>query len=317
MSIVLSLGLLSIATPGRSVLAQDFPIEIEHRFGTATIERRPERVATIDFTGLDNLLALGVQPVLVRAAPDEPLARPWAEDLLEGEPLVVRGDIDYETVASARPDVIIALWSGIDRDDHDKLSAIAPVIAVPEGVGDYALAWDEILLRTGRAVGREKRARAVVDELRSRLQAIRDEHPGWQDRTATIAFRTRASFGVYGPTDVRPRLLASLGLDMPEDLRAIADPARPFIELSEERIGLVDADVVLWGSFGEAVDVRDMPLRAALDVAREGREIFVDPREWYAMGFASALSLPIALDWLVPRIEAAIDGDPGTPVAPD
>ena len=316
-AIALALALSSFATLERTALARDFPIEIGHRFGTSVIETRPDRVATVDFTGLDNLLALGVQPVLVRTAPGEPIARPWAEPLLQSEPLAVRGDIDYETVASARPDVIIALWSGIDRDGYDKLSAIAPVVAVPEGVGDYALAWDELLLRTGRAIGREERARAVVDELSSRSRAIRDAHPDWQDRTATVAFRTSASFGVYGPTDVRPRLLATLGLEMPEGLLAIADPARPFIELSEERIGLVDADVVLWGSFGEAADVRDMPLRGALDVAREGREVFVEPRVWYAMGFASALSLPIALDWLVPRIEAAIDGDPDTPVEPE
>ena len=46
-------------------LAQDFPVTIEHKFGTTVIEAKPERVASVDHGGIGNLLALGVSPYLV------------------------------------------------------------------------------------------------------------------------------------------------------------------------------------------------------------------------------------------------------------
>lgn len=51
-----------------------------------------------------------------------------------------------------------------------------------------------------------------------------------------------------------------------------------------------------------------------LDVATEGRDVYV---EYVPLGgalpFSTVLSLPMALDLVVPRIDAALDGDPDTP----
>ena len=48
------------------VLAQDFPLTIDTTFGLVTIESAPERVATVDYAGADNVLALGFQPLTSR-----------------------------------------------------------------------------------------------------------------------------------------------------------------------------------------------------------------------------------------------------------
>ncbi len=57
--------LVSNAFVGNAI-AQDFPITIEHKFGTTVIKSEPKRVATLDFQGADDLLAIGVQPVAIR-----------------------------------------------------------------------------------------------------------------------------------------------------------------------------------------------------------------------------------------------------------
>ena len=54
------------------------------------------------------------------------------------------------------------------------------------------------------------------------------------------------------------------------------------------------------------------PLRQQLRAAKEGREIFLDNLQGGAMGFSSVLSLPYAIDALVPHLAAAVDGDPAT-----
>jgi iron complex transport system substrate-binding protein len=50
-------------------------------------------------------------------------------------------------------------------------------------------------------------------------------------------------------------------------------------------------------------------------VARERRHVFiVDPILAGGLALISVLSLPFVLDQLVPKLAAAIDGDPATPV---
>ncbi len=62
--------------------------------------------------------------------------------------------------------------------------------------------------------------------------------------------------------------------------------------------------------------MQDNPLYAALDVKKEGRDIFLadgDPL-YEATSFNSVLSIPFILDTLVPQLALALDGDPATPV---
>lgn len=88
--------------------------------------------------------------------------------------------------------------------------------------------------------------------------------------------------------------------------------------LSLERVQLLDADVLVWIDAAEGEGPLDQDLYQQLDVAQEGREILIDSSSELggAMSFSSVLSLPFVLDELVPRLEAAIDGDPATEPAP-
>lgn len=61
-------------------------------------------------------------------------------------------------------------------------------------------------------------------------------------------------------------------------------------------------------------EIRADPLYGALDVATEGRDVFlVSGTDVYGgTNVISVLSLPLVLDRLVPMLAAAIDGDPYT-----
>jgi len=54
------------------------------------------------------------------------------------------------------------------------------------------------------------------------------------------------------------------------------------------------------------------PLLALISATQDGREVFIGPEITGAFSHASLLSLPHAIDKLVPMIEAALDGDPAT-----
>lgn len=300
-----------------SSLAFAFPITIEHKFGTTVIEQQPERVASVDYNGADNLLALGVQPVAIRYwYGDYPRAVwPWAEELLSTEPAILKGDLNFEQIAATNPDLIIALWSGIDEQAYQKLSLIAPVVAVPEGVGDYSLPWDQLALTAGKAVGLAQEAEQQVTAIKQQLAEVAAAHPDWQGKTASVAFAwSSGNPGVYNAQDIRPLLLSQMGFRTTDAVDALADSASAFaLQLSAEDLSPIDGDLIIWVSTDPSfASIRELSARPFLKAVKEGREVFTNPLLGSAFSHASLLSLPYAIDRLVPMIQTALDGDPGT-----
>lgn len=313
----LTTAISTIAALSGPVLAQDYPVTFEHKFGTTVVEEAPERVASLDFAGADDLLALGVQPVTIRHwYGDYPRSVwPWAEPLLEGTPTILRGQIDFEAIAAAEPHVIVALWSGITAEEYERLSLIAPVVAVPEGVGDYALPWDERALLTGRAVGREAEAEARIEAVQAKLYAAAKAHPEWSGKTAAVAYLWSGDLGAYTSNDVRPQLLSQLGFETPQAIDDLVVGNEFAVTFSPEDLSPIDTDLLVWlPEEGDTQPILDLPARNFLGVAKEGGEIFLDEELTGAFSHASLLSIPYAVERLVPLIEVALDGDPATRV---
>lgn len=305
--------------PLTPALAQEFPLTIPHKFGETTIPEKPERVASVDYGGLGNLLALGVEPVIVRDWRDDfpYTAGPWAAPLLKGEPVVIDGPLDPEIVAASDPDVIIALWSGIDQSEYDQLSQIAPVVAVPDRAGDYALPWDARALIAGRAVGEEAAAARQIAEIEERLAGIRAAHPDWAEATAVVGSVVEGQFNAYTSEDVRAQFMVALGFDTPEALDEITGDAFHLM-LSPETIAPYDADVIVWYGGGDRLpETLDFAARPFLAAHRDGGEIFLPDDVIAAFARVSLLSIPAVLDALEPMLVAAADGDPATEVAGD
>lgn len=118
-----------------------FPVTVTHAYGTTTIDAEPERVATVGWSNQEAALALGVVPVIMEKATwgddDDDGVLPWVEEKLtelgaETPDLYDATDgIDFEAIADADPDVILAAYSGLSKDDYETLSQIAPVVAFP------------------------------------------------------------------------------------------------------------------------------------------------------------------------------------------
>ena len=126
-----------------------FPVTIDHKYGSTTIEEAPERVAVVGLREQDALLALGIVPVATTEWYGEHPGAifPWAKDELgDAEPPTVlsyRDGIEVEKVAATRPDVIIGVYSGMTKKEYETLSRLAPVVAQPKGEPDYGSSWQE------------------------------------------------------------------------------------------------------------------------------------------------------------------------------
>lgn len=297
-------------------MADEFPVTLTHKFGTTTIEKQPQRVVSLGFAGIDNLLALGVKPVAVRYwyGDYEYAAWPWAQGALgDAKPDVLKGDINIEQIAALQPDVIMAVSSGITQEQYDLLSQIAPVVASEAQYGDYGTPWQADVRTDGKALGLTEKAEAAIKTIEDRFAEIRAAHPDWEGQSAAVGFYWNDAPGAYRSIDIRPRMLEALGFKTPEAIDKLAAPDVFFVSTSAEDMSPLDTDLLIW--FDDEGKVETLKLRPQMRAFKEGREIFPDAILSGAFSYSSLLSIDYALDHLVPLIEAAVDGDPATVVA--
>jgi iron complex transport system substrate-binding protein len=331
LAFLLAAGLLLIgcgsdddtATPGGGTGAAAeggaFPVTIEHKFGSTTIKETPKRVVVAGLREQDALLALGVVPVATTEwyGKHPGAIFPWAKDALGDAPLPEVLDftdgLQFERIAGLRPDLILAVYSGLTQKDYDTLSKIAPTIAQPPDQVDWGSSWQDEILTVGRAVGKPKEAERLRDETQALLDKAAEEHPEFKGQTAAVA-TTYQGVWVYGPQDARSRLLTDLGFTYPEALRTIGGDEFGG-QLSGEKLELLDVGTLIWfANPGPARNMRENRVYSRLKVHTEGRDIFMTETGtlYEATTFVSVLSIPLLVEDLVPQLAAAADGEPAT-----
>lgn len=296
---------------------------IEHKHGSTEISGTPERIVTVGITDQDYVLALGAAPVGAREwfGGFPGALWPWAQEELGDEPLpevLPVDELNFEQIATLEPDLILGVNSGLTEDEYGNLSEIAPTVAQPEGHPDFGAPWQEITRTIGRAMGQESRAEGLIPPIEQRFEQARSEHPEFEGSTGMIsAIVDAGSFYIYaaGPA---PQFLKDLGLELPSDAADQFSGENPEpLQISLERLELLESDVLPLGLYGATEDqLADIEVYGALETVQQGRDILM-PELSLANGsltFGSVLSLPVALDEMVPRIATAIDGDPGTEV---
>lgn len=301
------------------VEAGALPVTIRHKYGETTVTRAPERVVVAGLREQDSLLALGVVPV----ATTEWFGRhpgaifPWAREALGDAPVPTVLDytdgIQFERIAALRPDLIVAVYSGLTKKDYETLSKLAPTIAQPPGQIDWASSWQEEILTVGKAVGRPAAAQRLHDETTQLIADTAAEHPEFGELTGAVATPYQGIW-VYGPDDARSRLLVDLGFTFPDALRGVGEEEFGG-ELSGEQVSKLDVGTLVWfANPGPARRVKAHPVYSTLDVRKQGRDVFLAEKGdvYEATSFVTVLSMPLLMERLVPRLAAAADGDPST-----
>lgn len=301
--------LLVIGLATQALADNTFPVSIEHKFGELHLQQAPERVVSVGFSDQDDLLALGVTPVAVRDwYGDMPYATwPWAQNELgDAQPVVLSRDgIDFEAIADLNPDLIVGISSGMTAEEYQKLSLIAPTLAQSGDYIEYGMPWQERTRVIGRALGKSEHSEQLISDIKARIEQLRSRHPEFQGATAAVAYYWGDQLGVYSGNDLRSRLLTDLGFEIPAVFDEIAGDSF-YANLSQERLDLLDVDVLVWLSADDALkDAESLKLRPSLSVHQQNREVFAGKMLGGAFSFLSPLSLHYLLDELVPQLADA------------
>lgn len=269
---------------------------IEHALGAADVPARLKRVVVIDsFTTLHTALLLDV-PVVGATTFDgaEPFASFLPSEETEGIASVGYLELDLEAIAALEPDLIVGSEQFM-AEPYDRLAQIAPAVAI-----DYIpqVDWKDHERLLGEVLGQ----RAAVDvrvaayerrvgELQAALGDRLDELEVTFLRLVEdeIRVHTRCHFAGAVLHEVGVRRPTAQGTD---------DPEENILTWSAERIGDLDADVILYAVSGGGFDpdaaaqalarYEGNPLWQGLEAVQQGGVHAVDPTYWLSGGVRAA-----------------------------
>ena len=314
----------SAEEPEKSTSGAAFPVTIEHAFGTTVIERKPERVATVAWANHEVPLALGVVPVGMSKATwgddDNDGVLPWVEEKLAdlGATTPTLFDetdgIDFEAVADTRPDVILAAYSGLTREEYDTLSKIAPVVAEP-GL-PWATSLEDMIRLDSEALGLKAEGEELVADLDQRIRASLAAHPSIAGKRFLFSYidpTDLSQIGFYTTHDTRPGFLADLGLPMPKVVETTSAGSESFYETvsAEDAARFDDVDVLVGygrtdGSTLAALQ-KDPLIGKIPAVAKGAVAILPDATPLAASANPSPLSIEWGIDEYFDLLAAAAD----------
>lgn len=292
------------APSGSSASGGAFPVTVATAFGDVEIPEEPARVVALGWGDAETALALGVQPV---GASDwlgfggEGVG-PWSEGEYDEAPEIIETlEPSLETIAALEPDLILDTRSPATQERFDALSAIAPTVGQPEGVGPYLTTWQQQLDLVGQALGREEQADELQAGVEQQFAEAAAANPEFEGTEVAVGAYTSEGFGAYVRGDVRVDFMEALGFTNEAAIQDLAGESF-FVSLSEEQVPLLDAPLtVVFPIFVEASQITGNPLWQSLPSVQQGNALVLeDPALVNAFSSGTAPGIRYALDNAVP-----------------
>ncbi len=284
-----------------------FPLTVEHALGETTIEKKPENVVALGWGNVDVALSLGVAPVGVSkpsyGAADENGLFSWTNEAFASlgveNPNVIddTDGLDFEAIANAAPDEILAVYSGITEEEYGQLSEIAPTI--PYTTEAWATSWQDMTLDNAKALGLEAEGQALVEQTAELIAEKSAEHKDLEGLTAAYCYFDPANLGsfyVYMPKDPRASYLVDLGLTIPEEITALDDGTFFFMTISSENIDVLNnLDlIVTWGEEDTLETLQNDALVGSVPAIARGSVAFLSNNS--DLIYASCTPTPLSIN---------------------
>lgn len=288
---------------------------VKHAFGETVFDSVPQRIAVVNYwKNPDVLLALDVVPVgtpTVTYGGNANGSTDWFDAKLAdlgGETPVFYDETDgpdYEALAQLDLDAIFSVYTDMSQEVYDKLSGIAPVVTMPEGVAAYAASWEEVTQQAGAMLQREDDAQALIDATHQQIEDAAAQHSALAGKTfaAGMFSLDEQTFSAYVATDSRSQFLTSLGMEIaPYITENTTEDSAFFIAVSGEVVNEVEADVVwAWGtSASDEADIKDNALFSQMP-AVAGDRLVVETDN--AVSIAVSAASPLSLNWVINETE--------------
>ena len=307
-----------LAACGRSKSASSITsgktISIKHVYGTTEVPADATKVATVAWANQDVLLALGIMPLgfskQTWGVTDGSGMLPWTKEKVDeltangaAQPKLFDDDggvkINPQAVNATKPEVILAVYSGMSKEEYETLSKIAPTVAYPKVA--WGTPWRETIAINATAVGKKTEGDTLVADLEKQVADAVAKHPQIKGKAAAFCYTAEGDatkFGYYTTADPRTAFLSDLGMKVPASVeKASKENASAFnVDISTENAdSLNDFDLIVM--YGTESDLAAMQANSRLSQVRaikNGAVAFVGNSDPMA---ASTNPGPLSIPW--------------------
>ncbi|GAB2485142.1 TroA family protein [Jatrophihabitans fulvus] len=294
-----------------------FPVTMKHAFGSTEITTAPKRVVALGWGVAEASLAVGVVPTAMEyqayAGGDDGVL-PWVEKKIETMgatmPTVLPQATEapaYDAIRKANPDLILATYSGITKEQYGVLTAIAPTVAYTGK--PYTTPWRDNIEQVAQALGRADQGAQVLKTIDAQIAREAAEHPELKGRTVAALLPVKGTIYVYKAADARVGFMLDLGPVIAPSVDSLANGDESFYyTLSPEKLDQLDSDILVTYFDDQAASKQFFAQSYAkgIPAVKSGAVAdIVGVENVSAVSPPTALSLPTALPGLVDKLAAA------------
>ena len=289
-------------------------ISIKHVYGTTEVPADATKVATVAWANQDVLLALGIMPLgfskQTWGVTDGSGMLPWTKEKVDeltangaAQPKLFDDDggvkINPQAVNATKPEAILAVYSGMSKEEYETLSKIAPTVAYPKVA--WGTPWRETIAINATAVGKKTEGDTLVADLEKQVADAVAKHPQIKGKAAAFCYTAEGDatkFGYYTTADPRTAFLSDLGMKVPASVeKASKENASAFnVDISTENAdSLNDFDlIVMYGTESDLAAMQANSLLSQVRAIKNGAVAFVGNSDPMA---ASTNPGPLSIPW--------------------
>ncbi|MFI6295017.1 iron-siderophore ABC transporter substrate-binding protein [Nonomuraea sp. NPDC050790] len=293
-----------------------FPVTIDSALGQAKITQQPKRVVTLGQGSAETAIALGIVPVGIESyawGSDQSGYLPWIHEAVTKSggtlPKQFTGgeDIDVDTIVELEPDVILAPWSGITKEQYSVLSGIAPTVAYPDL--PWSTNWDQQIEIVSKALGKPEEAPKLISGIKRRLADAAATRPQYKDVSFSYIYTTGpGTLGVFKPEEQRVAMVSMLGLTpdpVVNEFKETEGTDSALIGLENaQKLAKSDLVFTFYTDAKTRKEIEAQKLYAAIPAIKRGGVVAGDDTPFVT---ASSIINPLTVPWVVDRYLPLID----------
>ncbi|MGO4180014.1 helix-turn-helix domain-containing protein [Paenibacillus sp. MCAF9] len=266
---------------------------VKHMMGESEIPINPQRIAV---NGLEDIM-LALDAPMVHA---QSMKGQYLYDTLQAKKIpsvYTPGGLNYESILSSKPDLIIANLLASDTESYEQLSKIAPTIVYDRSD------WKTSIAAIGKAIDLEEKAQLVIQDYEEKLLKAKEAIVAKIGTDRTLAFirpsekDVQLFFPAFSYTNIAYKDLGLTLEPMLENLQSKEEEGTWGIEASLETLSNLTADylfVTVGGSFDSEDEaqaalqemnvVEDLKVWKSIPAVKQGHVYKMSSRHWMLNG---------------------------------
>jgi iron complex transport system substrate-binding protein len=245
---------------------------IKHALGETCVPINPQRLVVLNI--LDNVLALGIQPIGAIAINDGTIATQFPERTQNMSKIGIFGQPNLESILYLKPDLIL----GTDWNEaiYPQLSKIAPTVLIKTTEDNN---WKNWFQQYGDALGKSQEAEKVLNDYQQRVRDFQQQLGNKRSQTQVSIAMFLDGLRIYMNKSFCGGIVQELGLKRPP----VQDVDQINKNISLELIPEMAGDVIflITNNPGDKLrELTDRPLWSQLDAVKNGKVYEVKADVW-------------------------------------